>query len=269
MTVPVVFWPPSSDPIDNVNPLTQGESTVSVFVAELEAVARIVACAFAPTALVVMGKLPLVVPAAMVKEAGTEAAAWLLDNEINAPPDGAGAVNVTVPVAPDPPVTLPDEREKAAICTPAGFTMREAERLLPAVAVIEIVCVATGLVVVTANVALVCPAGIVTELFTAAIAGLLLTSPMVAPPVGAAAANEIVPVAPAPPVTVDGTIETAATNGLLSCRVTLTPPHGAPVNAVTADPISESRLETVRLTLPLVCPSGIVTVPRFVDPATN
>ena len=65
------------------------------------------------------------------------------------------------------------------------------------------VAVATA-VVVTENVAVVCPAVTVTLAGTAATAALLLPSVTTAPPAGATALNVTVPVEPAPPVTLVG-----------------------------------------------------------------
>ena len=58
------------------------------------------------TALVVIVKVLVVVPAATVTEAGTVAALrLLLANVTTAPPAGAAALSVTVPVLFAPPVT--------------------------------------------------------------------------------------------------------------------------------------------------------------------
>src|SRR6516164_11689243 len=67
------------------------------------------------TALVVIAKVAVVAPAATVTEAGTVAAlVLLLVNATTAPPAGAAALSVTVPVLFAPPVRL------------AGFSVSEA-----------------------------------------------------------------------------------------------------------------------------------------------
>jgi hypothetical protein len=61
---------------------------------------------FDVTAVVVTGKVPVVAPAATVTLDGADATApLLLVSEISAPPDGAPAVSVTVPVADVPPLS--------------------------------------------------------------------------------------------------------------------------------------------------------------------
>ena len=61
----------------------------------------------AATACVLTVKLALPTPAGMVTVAGTLAALLLLESATCAPPDGAAALSVTVPVDDcEPPVTL-------------------------------------------------------------------------------------------------------------------------------------------------------------------
>ena len=76
--------------------------------------------AAAVTAVVVTVKEAVVLPAAIVTIAGTVAAVLLLDNEIETPPAGAAPLNVTVPVAELPPVTLAGLSDTDAGETPAG-----------------------------------------------------------------------------------------------------------------------------------------------------
>ena len=52
-----------------------------------------------------------VAPAGTVTDAGTVADGSLLDNEITAPPAGAGPFNVTVPVELAPPVAVVGDTE--------------------------------------------------------------------------------------------------------------------------------------------------------------
>jgi hypothetical protein len=85
----------------------------------------------AATADVVAAKVALVAPAAMVTLAGTAAAALLLVSDTTAPPLGAAAVRVTVPVAPFPPATvegLTDTADRVgAVAVTCGVKRRVAE----------------------------------------------------------------------------------------------------------------------------------------------
>jgi hypothetical protein len=77
-------------------------------------VAVMVTDAFAATVEVVAAKVALVAPAGMVTLAGTVATAvLLLESDTAAPPVGAPAVSVTVPVDPFPPTTLAGLTETA------------------------------------------------------------------------------------------------------------------------------------------------------------
>ena len=70
------------------------------------------------TALVETVKVEAVLPAAIVAEAGTFADALLLESETETPPEGAGPLKVTVPVAGVPPVTLEGLTETEESDTP-------------------------------------------------------------------------------------------------------------------------------------------------------
>jgi hypothetical protein len=80
---------------------------------------------------VVIVKVAVVLPAATVTLAGTVATpVLLLDKETTAPPVGAGAVRVTVPVEVLPPATLVGLRANEFSCT--AVTVRFAVLLIPA-----------------------------------------------------------------------------------------------------------------------------------------
>ena len=101
-------------------------------------------------------KVALVAPATTVTLEGTVAAAVLLDSVTAAPPDGAGAVKVTVPVEEPPPPTVAGLRDTAESFAPVdGFTVRVALRVVPFnEAVMVTVLVAITVPVLTVNVAL-------------------------------------------------------------------------------------------------------------------
>ena len=80
------------------------------------------------TALVLRLKLALVPPGETVTLAGTTAAGLLLESVTCAPPAGAGAFSVTVPVEELPPVTL------------VGLTV--SDETIGGITVSEAVCVA-------------------------------------------------------------------------------------------------------------------------------
>lgn len=93
---------------------------VAVTIAEVDAV----------TAEVVTANVALVAPAAMVALAGTVAAALELVNVTTAPPVGAGAVRVTVPVEVAPPTTLVGERptvDKVGVVVPEAGVNRKVD----------------------------------------------------------------------------------------------------------------------------------------------
>lgn len=84
------------------------------------------------TDLVVIVKVAVVLPAATVIEAGTVAEVLLLVRLTCTPPVGAALVNVTVPFAELPPVTLAGFsaiEESAAVLT--GVIVRAAALLTP------------------------------------------------------------------------------------------------------------------------------------------
>ena len=184
--------------------------------------AVIVAAALVVTGREVIGKVATEVPAATVKLAGTVAREVTeLVNARRVPPAGAGRFNVTVPVAPKPPITLVwlNDRDPNKV-----WTVKVAVGDAPALeAVIVTVALAVTAEVVIAKTAVVAAAATVTLAGTLA-AALLLESVTNVPPDGAAAFKVTVPVELAmPPTTVAGLTETDASLGLtVSVAVLLT-----------------------------------------------
>src|SRR5436309_6763353 len=83
-----------------------------------------------PTGVVLTVKVALVLPAGTVTLTGTVAApVLLLDKLTTAPPLGAGALSVTVPVEELPPVTLDGLRLREE--SVGGVTAREAVGVAP------------------------------------------------------------------------------------------------------------------------------------------
>ena len=185
-------------------------STVSLNVAvppEYEAVSVRDVTVF--TLAVVTANVAEVAPCGTVTVDGTLAAVLGLESDTTAPPDGAAAVSVTVPV-PDSPLTMVlGDTETALRAAATGFTVRLKVAVPPeyfAVSVTDVT--AFTLAVVTANVAEVAPCGTVTVDGTLA-AALALERDTTAPPEGAAAVSVTVPVPDCPPTMVLGDTEIA------------------------------------------------------------
>jgi hypothetical protein len=79
----------------------------------------------AATLLVVTVKLADVLPALTVTDAGTMAAALLLESVTTVPPAGAAVVRVTVPVDEEPAITLPGFVETLARARPGEIVRVE------------------------------------------------------------------------------------------------------------------------------------------------
>jgi len=153
-------------------------------------------------------KLALLAPAGTITLEGTLAGP-LLERKTCAPPAGAGALSVTVPVEDcSPPMTLvgfsvSDVRVGGG--GGAGVTVSEADVVAPLkVAEMATVADAATALVLTVKVALMAPAATVTLDGTRATVVLLLESVTCAPPVGAGPLSVTVPVEEFPPVTVVG-----------------------------------------------------------------
>ena len=181
-------------------------------------VAEIVTAVDAETAAVDTAKVAEVDPAGTVTLDGTVADALLSDSATTAPPAGATALRVTVPVDPEPPRTAAGLSATEDRMSGGGFTVRGAVWLAtPNVTVIVTGAITATAIVVTVNVAVVAPCATVTLAGTVADA-LLLDSVTRAPPVGAAALSVTVPVELAPPTTLVGasvTVEMVNAGGLM------------------------------------------------------
>ena len=148
--------------------------------------------------------LALVCPTATVTLAGTVATDVLpLEMDTLAPPEGAAALRVTVPVELLPPLMLVGLRVNEESVN-AGLMISEAIwELLPSVALIVAVRAVLTDVVLTVNLALVDPLATLTLLGTLALELLLLRLTTM-PPEGAAELRVTVPVELLPPVTLVG-----------------------------------------------------------------
>ena len=165
----------------------------------------------AATADVVTANVADDCPAATVTDAGTVTEALPLTSAITRPPVGAGPFVVTVPTAAFPPIRL-----VGLMVTDTGVvrTTDTVAVLLMAAAVAVIVAETseTTAVVVTLKLAVVAPAG------TTTLAGTVTParfddSVTVTPPVPAADARLIVPVATDPPTIVVGSTVTETRSG--------------------------------------------------------
>jgi hypothetical protein len=202
VTVPVELFPPTTEDGVRVREESVGALIVSVVVLLTPYVPVIVAVVLTTTGVVLMVKVAVRAPAAIVMLPGTTAADVLLCKVTIAPPAGAAPFNVAVPVEEAPPVT---------VCgllvsdnNVAGLIVRVAVFGVPYVAVITAEEVAATPLVVTEKVAVVAPAETVTLLGVCATAALLLESVTNAPPVGAALARVTVPVELLPPTKLVG-----------------------------------------------------------------
>src|SRR5712692_6614873 len=235
--------------------------------------AEIVAEVDAVTDTVVTVNVALVAPAGTVTlpPTGTLTTALLLERVTSAPPVGAVALNVTVATEELPPTTLvgfsakPDTVRggggaggetvsRAVLVTPP----KEAEMVAEVDAVTD--------TVVTLNVVLVLPAGMVTLPIagTLATAVLLLKRVTTAPPVGAAALKVTVPVEDAGPTTLVGLSASvgSVTGGggagseTVSRAVLVRPPKEAEI-VMVVDAVTEV---VVTLKLAVVVPAATVTL---------
>jgi hypothetical protein len=166
------------------------------------------------TEFVVAVKVAVVAPAATVTDAGTWAAAVLLEVRLTtAPPVGAALLSVTVPVEEVPPATDVGLTLTPESVAPAGavVTVRIAVRLTRLYrAVIVAVLLEVTAYVVTVKVAVVAPAATVTEDGGLATLVRLLDRVTTIPPAGAGPVKVTVPIEGVPPATEVGSRLTEA-----------------------------------------------------------
>jgi len=114
VTVPVHVPPPDTDTGFSVTDATQAFTVSTAVFVVPASVVEIVTEALAATLWVVTANVALVVPAATITDAGTDAAAeLLLESVTTEPPDGAGPFRVTVAVLVPAPVNDVGLRVKA------------------------------------------------------------------------------------------------------------------------------------------------------------
>jgi hypothetical protein len=220
------------------------------------------------TSPVFTGNVALLAPAGTVTLEGTLAAKLLLVSATRAPPAGAAALSVTVPVEDcSPPTTLAGFKlsEATVGSGSGGFTVSVAVLVVPPYAALIVTAVdAVTALVLTVKLAVVAPAATVTLAGTRAAVVLLLASDTTAPPDGAALLKVTVPVDDCvPPVTLVGLSanEDNVTGGggagfTVSVAVLVVPPNAALI--VTAVDALTALVLTVKLAV--VAPAATVTL---------
>ena len=207
------------------------------------------------TAEVVTVNVRLVAPAGIVTLAGTVTAAELSDKLTTAPPEGAAALSVTVPVEELPPTTavgLTDTADNVAAAGARVIPSAANSVVLLSVAFSWTVVLSTGNVVMV-NDALVAPAGMVTVGGTLAEPGRLLPRLTVTPPEGAGLSIVTVPVDGVPPCTLVGLTEKPVSVGRLGATTRL-------ADCVTPDPVTEMVTEVAVVTVPVVMTKVLTSV---------
>ena len=204
VTVPVAAPPPVTDAGETLTETSVGTVMERVAVPLFPlTVAVIVAVTATLTAAVVTVNVADVCPAATVTVPGTIADELLDASAINKPPVGAGPLSVTVPVDDVPPATVVGFNTTDA--TSGDVTVSDALAVVEkaAAVIVDVASVPTGFVV-TVNVAVVCPAAIVTVAGTVAAPLFEDVRLTTVPPAGAAASRVTVPVLDVPPTTDPG-----------------------------------------------------------------
>src|SRR5712692_4039798 len=220
----------------------------------------------AVTELAVTVKLALLAPPGMVTLAATLATdVLLLERVTSAPPAGAAALKVTVPVEDAGPTTLVGLSAMVESVTAGGgggggVTVSGTVRVTPpkdAKMVAELAA-ATG-EVDTVKVALVAPAAIVTLAGTLATAALLLESDTTAG-LGVTAAKVTVPVEELPPTTLVGLTVTALRTDAAGEFTVIGAKRIVPPSVAVSWTVVGATLNVVTVKLALVAPAATVTL---------
>jgi hypothetical protein len=165
------------------------------------------------TGEVVILKVPVFEPPAMLKLAGTMAALGVsLDKATVKPAGGAEPFSTTVPIDPLPPVTAPGLNTMDMMVAGKTVSVAAKLRLPPELALTIALTVVVTPIVVAANVCVLLPAGMVTPAGTVTD-GSELDSETKTPPAGATTLMTTVPVEEAPPGTLGGLKLTRTTGG--------------------------------------------------------
>jgi hypothetical protein len=220
VTVPVAEVPPVTLVGAIVTVVICGGLTVRTAVFATPRLAVTVDVAVAVTTEVEMVKVAEVWPPATVTGDETVATAVLLLVRLTViPPVGAGPSSVTVPVDGFPPAR--DAGLSVSEETDGALTLRVAVFEPPRVAEMTGDAVVPTAEVESVKVAVVAPAGTVTDAGTVAALGMLLLRATAIPPVGAGPLSVTVPVEPVPPITVVGASTRFDATGALTVRVTV------------------------------------------------
>lgn len=203
--------------------------------------------------------VPVVLPAAMVRLLATDALALDDERETRAPPAGAAAASVTVPVADEPPFTELGETEIDAMATARALIVSVVEADLPPADAEMALCPSLARsAAVTVNVALVWPA------LTVRLDGtdeLLSDSNCTAHPLVPAARSSVtVAVDVEPPSTLDG--DRASDDGTGAGAVTVRAAvFSTPfADAVMVAAVSDDTVVVVMSNVASLAPAAIVTL---------
>ena len=207
-------------------------------------VTEILTAVTTPTGTVLIANVPDVAPPATLQDV-TAAAVLLLDSAIVIPALGAGPLNVSVPVDGLPPMTAAG---LTLTLTAAGAMMVSfADAVDPAVVMVTVVSLRTGIVVIVNVPVLAPPATVATVTFAdASLAAMAIVSP----PLGAAALRVMDPAADLLPSTLVGLSLIAVTTGGIMVSVA---PAAVPETVIFAA-VCVATGTVVTVNVPVVLP---------------